>query len=63
MTKAELYRNYMNAIDALGAMLEDYRSEGCADPECRVCKKSKGAEGKARAAVSFARKHFAEMAK
>ena len=63
VTKQELYRNYMAAIDALGDMLTNYRSEGCADPECRVCKKSKAAEAQAKALVAFARKYFAEMAK
>lgn len=36
------------AIKSLTAMLEDYRSEGCPDPKCRVCARSRQAEELAR---------------
>lgn len=37
--------------DALIAMLADYRSEGCAKPNCSICRKSRAAEMAARAAI------------
>lgn len=39
------------AIKALTAMLEDYRSEGCPDPKCRVCARSRQAEELARKTI------------
>jgi hypothetical protein len=41
-------------LAALRLMLEDYRSEGCANPDCGVCKRSKAAEAAARAAIARA---------
>ena len=39
--------------EALRAMLSDYRTEGCVDPNCGICRRSKKAEQKARAALSL----------
>ena len=38
----------LNALyDAITALFNDYRTEGCSDPECSVCRKSKAAFSKA----------------
>jgi hypothetical protein len=42
----------VKALAALRAMLQDYRSEGCPDPNCGVCKRSKVAESLAREALA-----------
>ena len=34
--------------EALELMLSDYRSEGCIDPNCKVCARSNEAEQKAK---------------
>ena len=43
-----------NLLAALRAMLEDYRSEGCPDPTCGVCERSKAAKSAALAAIAKA---------
>ncbi len=43
-------------LEALQAMLEDYRTEGCPNPNCLVCKNSRAAEEKARSAIAKATK-------
>jgi hypothetical protein len=44
--------NIGDLIAALRLMLSDYRTEGCPDPACRICTKSKGAETAAREALA-----------
>lgn len=39
-------------IAAMRLMLTDFRTEGCADPDCGVCKRSKAAEKAAREALN-----------
>lgn len=51
----ELRAKLKTAKEALRLMLTDYRSEGCADPDCRVCKASKAAEASAKAAINESR--------
>jgi hypothetical protein len=41
-------------VAALNAMLTHYRSEGCADPTCGVCQRSKAAEDLANKAIARA---------
>jgi len=38
-------------VEALIAMLEDYRTEGCPDPDCKVCQASDAAKAKAFASL------------
>ena len=33
----------VDAIEVIEALLTDYRTEGCPDPECGVCKRSNAA--------------------
>ena len=53
MKVLELYKAYLDSRDALVAMLTDYRTEGCPDPKCMVCKSSNAAEAKARAILAL----------
>ena len=41
---------------AILALLSDYRSEGCPDPRCGVCRRSKAAEANAREVLKEAEK-------
>lgn len=41
-------------VEAAQNMLENYRSEGCPDKDCRVCKRSKQATEQIRAAIKKA---------
>lgn len=41
-------------LAALKLMLRDYRTEGCSDPKCGVCKKSNAAEHAALVAINKA---------
>ena len=41
-------------LAAINAMLNHYRTEGCPDPKCRLCERSKTAEAAANAAVAKA---------
>ena len=50
---AQQTRRLVKALRALRAMLEDYRTEGCPDPDCNVCRKSKAAERLAREALGL----------
>lgn len=45
---AEKVRELRNSTSRL---LEDFRSEGCPDPDCHVCRRSKAAEAAAREAI------------
>lgn len=47
--------SYQALVEALEHVLIDYRTEGCPDPTCIVCNKSKAAEAKARAALKLAK--------
>jgi hypothetical protein len=52
---AERLRNAAPALlDALRLMLTDYRSEGCPDPKCGVCARSRAAEAAAHGALAKA---------
>lgn len=44
-------RRYAETRAALAAMVADYRTEGCAIPDCRVCERSRTALQKAHAAL------------
>jgi hypothetical protein len=50
----------VNAHDALvgavAALLNDYRTEGCPDPACGICSRSRAALALAKAALAAARK-------
>ena len=41
-------------VKALVGLLVDYRTEGCADPECLVCKASRAAKVHADEAIAMA---------
>lgn len=41
-------------LAALTALRADYRSDGCSDPKCKICARSKAAEVQADAAIARA---------
>lgn len=41
-------------LHALRLMLEDYRTDGCQDHKCKICKRSHNAENAARTAIAKA---------
>ncbi len=51
----------IHAAKALKAMLEDYRTDGCPDPGCRVCRESKAGEKMARAALNTLSAHIGPL--
>lgn len=50
-----------NLAQALRGMLEDYRSEGCSDPRCNICRESKAAEKAAREAIKQAEAYLGAL--
>lgn len=51
--RSSLVKNRIAVLEnAIRGLLEDYRTEGCPDPKCRVCVASKAAEAAARRALA-----------
>jgi hypothetical protein len=50
-TKETLAASLLEHRAALRVLLADYRTEGCPDPKCGICKRSKAAEAQANAVL------------